>query len=118
MPRFKVNWAPDKLVTLEEAAKRPGYYLNAINGDILRFDADPPSDPEDLAAIRRTFAGEDCKDTDPIFLLVTDDLDLGEGDVRGMLHDSFELKKADQGRFLTRTARHSAQVLDRWHNQD
>ena len=34
-------------------------------------------------------------------VLITDDLDLTEGDVRGMIHDVFHLRMQEQGRLVS-----------------
>jgi hypothetical protein len=37
-----------------------------------------------------------------IWLFLTDDLDLTEGDVRGLLRDGFNVRMADMGRLVSR----------------
>jgi hypothetical protein len=103
MAELKVNWMPEKLITFEELLKRPGYYLNAISGDIYRYDEVPEATQASAGAIQRAYEQGETQVDPHIWLFITDDLDLSEGDVRGVLHDQFRLKKADQGRFLTRT---------------
>jgi hypothetical protein len=103
--KFKVNWAPDKLKTFEEVLARPGFYLNGISGDIFRFDCDvPPETTANVGRIQQAF-DDGLTEVDPnIWLMITDDLDLTEGDVRGMIHDVFNLRMEEQGRLVSTAA--------------
>lgn len=104
--KLRVNWAPDKLLTFEEVLKRKGYYFNALSGAIYRHDGHPAATEENVGAIERaTEAGTAPVDFDPRhWLLITDDLDLTEGDVRGMLHDVFNVRQEDVGRLVSTVA--------------
>lgn len=103
MAKFKVNWAPDKLMTFEEVLQKKGYFLNAISGDIYRHVDHPPETEANVAAIERA----ELEGSQPvtvesrIWLMITDDVDLTEGDVRGMLRDVFHVRMVDQGRLVS-----------------
>lgn len=100
--KFKVNWAPDKLQTFEQVLKRPGYYLNAISGDIFRYDGSVPEETtENAGRIQQAFDQGITEVSPNIWLFITEDLDLTEGDVRGMLRDLFQVRMEDQGRFVS-----------------
>ena len=104
MAKLKVNWAPDKLMTLDEVLEQPGYYLNAISGDLFRYDGNAPeATRRDAEAISRAMEEGTAPTlvSDRIWLLITDDLDLTEGDVRGMIHDVFHLRMQEQGRLVS-----------------
>ncbi|MFP5502107.1 MAG: hypothetical protein ACLGIN_06430 [Candidatus Sericytochromatia bacterium] len=104
MAKLKVNWAPDKLQTLDEVLEQPGYYLNAISGDLFRYDGNASeATRRDAEAITRAMAEGTAPTlvSDRIWLLITDDLDLTEGDVRGMIHDVFHLRMQEQGRLVS-----------------
>ena len=103
MAKLKVNWAPDKLLTFEEVLQRQGYFLNAISGDIYRHVSHPPKTAENVAKIREAEA-EGLQPTQVqsrIWLEITNDVDLTEGDVRGMLRDLFHVRMEEQGRFVS-----------------
>ena len=100
--KLRVNWAPDQLLTFEEVLMAPGFYLNAISGDIYRH-ADHPAATERYVGAIQEYADQGKATVDTrIWLKITDDLDLTEGDVRGMLRDVFKVRMADQGRFVER----------------
>lgn len=100
--KFKVNWAPDKLRTFEQVLEQPGYYLNGISGDIFRYDRDVPDETLDNAGrIQQAFDQGVTEVAPNIWLLITEDLDLTEGDVRGMLRDVFHVRMEEQGRFVS-----------------
>lgn len=105
MAKLRVNWAPQELLTLDEVASKPGYYLNAISGDIYRNEGAPEATVENAEAVEITEAEAipEGEVNSRIWLAITDDLDLTEGDVRGMLRDVFNLRMEDQGRFVSRT---------------
>ena len=100
--KFKVNWAPDKLRTFEQVLERPGYYLNGISGDIFRYDGDVPDVTiQNAKRIQQAF-DQGVTEVDPnIWLLITEDLDLTEGDVRGMIRDVFHVRMEEQGRLVS-----------------
>lgn len=102
MAKLKVNWAPDKLLTFEEVLQKQGYFLNAISGDIYRH-VDHPPETEANASVIQEAEDEGLQPTEVesrIWLEITDDVDLTEGDVRGMLRDLFQVRMEDQGRFV------------------
>ena len=101
MAKLKVNWAPDKLLTFEEVLERQGYFLNAVSGDIYRHVNHPP-ETEANAGVIAEAEDEGLQPTEVqsrIWLEITDDVDLTEGDVRGMLRDTFHVRMEEQGRF-------------------
>lgn len=104
--KLRVNWAPDKLLTFEEVLARDGYYFNALSGNIYRHEGHPAATEENVGAIARAVeAGTAPVQIDPRhWLFITDDLDLTEGDVRGMLHDVFNVRMEDVGRLVSTTA--------------
>jgi hypothetical protein len=103
MAKLKVNWAPDKLLTFEEVLQKQGYFLNAISGDIYRHVGHPPKTAENAAVIQEA-EDEGLQPTEVesrIWLHITDDVDLTEGDVRGMLRDMFHVRMEEQGRLVS-----------------
>lgn len=103
--KLRVNWAPEKLLTFEQLLDQPGWYFNAVSGDIFYYDGDVPQATRDNAgAIQRAYdRGVHATEVPPnIWLFITDDLDLDEGDVRGMLRDRFQVRMEDIGRLVTR----------------
>lgn len=100
--KLKVNWAPDKLLTFEEVLQKRGYFLNAISGAIYRHTEHPPQTEVNVAAIRMAEAQglQPTEVASRIWLMITDDVDLTEGDVRGMLRDVFHVRMEDQGRLV------------------
>lgn len=105
MAKLRVNWAPEKLLTLDEVVAKPGYYLNAISGDIYRNEEPSEETVENAPVVEIAEAAHTAaSDVDArIWLPITDDLDLSEGDVRGMVRDVFNLRMEEQGRFVLRT---------------
>lgn len=103
MAKLRVNWAPDKLLTFEEVLKQKGYFLNAVSGTIYRHVDHPPETEANVGAIERAEDGglQPNEVESRIWLMITDDLDLTEGDVRGMLRDIFHVRMEDQGRLVS-----------------
>ena len=92
-------------LTLEQLLEQPGWYFNAVSGDIFRYDGDVPQATRDNAgAIQRAYErGAQAVEVQPnIWLFVSDDLDLREGDVRALLRDGFQVRMEDQGRLVAR----------------
>jgi hypothetical protein len=104
MAKLRVNWAPDKLLTLDEVLGRPGYYFNAISGDIFRHEGHSETTERTAPEVERAEeAGIQPQEVESrIWLFLTDDLDLTEGDVRGLLRDGFNVRMADMGRLVSR----------------
>lgn len=104
MAKLKVNWAPAELLTFEEVLAKPGWYLNGISGDIYRHEEHPATTERDAWVIQRAQdANIQPQEVESrIWLAITDDLDLTEGDVRGLLRDRFNVRMADQGRLISR----------------
>ena len=103
MAKLKVNWAPDKLLTFEEVIQKQGYFLNAISGDIYRHVSHPPETEANVGVIQEA-EDEGLQPTEVesrIWLEITDDVDLTEGDVRGMLRDLFHVRMEEQGRLVS-----------------
>jgi hypothetical protein len=103
MAKLKVNWAPDRLLNFEEVIQKQGYFLNAMSGVIYRHVGHPPQTEANVGAIERAAeAGLQPTLVDSrIWLFITDDVDLTEGDVRGMLRDLFHVRMEDQGRLVS-----------------
>lgn len=103
MAKLRVNWAPARLMTFEEVLEKPGYYLNGISGDIYRHDEVPQATVESVATIEKHSkeGGHDLEVDPYIWLFITSDLELTEGDVRSMLRDYFQVRMEDQGRFVS-----------------
>ncbi|HEY9722851.1 MAG TPA: hypothetical protein V6D47_12630 [Oscillatoriaceae cyanobacterium] len=103
--KLRVNWAPEKLLTLEQLLEQPGWYFNAVSGDIFFYDGEVPQATRDNAgAIQRAYEqGAQAVEVQPnIWLFISDDLDLTEGDVRALLRDAFQVRMEDQGRLVSR----------------
>lgn len=101
--KLRVNWAPDQLMTFEEVLVEPGYYLNCVSGDIYRHEGHPEATERFVGALQQ--AAEEGRNTveTRIWLKITDALDLTEGDVRGLLRDTFNVRMEQQGRLVSRT---------------
>ena len=102
---LRVNWAPERLLTFEEVLARPGYYFNAMSGDLYRHEQHPAATERNAPAIAKAHAEGRAHVEPAIWLFVTDDLDLNEGEVRALLRDAFNVRMEAPGRLASRVKR-------------
>ena len=102
---LRVSWAPDVLKTFAEVLLEPGYYFNAVSGDLYRHEHHPEATERYVGAIQQAADEGRASVETRIWLKVTDDVSLTDATVRAMLRDGFGVRTKAPGRPVSRTGR-------------